>query len=100
MRKSLGLAFASGETQGVPLHAAQFVAYKLIEEGWKLADTTVLIRNVDGDAEGLPKNLSWRARTRPIREGGSRHSADFHPRALGPGKFGVARQLQNDSGYP
>ncbi len=61
MRKDLGLALAGGETQGVPLDAAQLVADKLdklIDEGWELADTMALIRNVDPDAEGLPKNWS------------------------------------------
>lgn len=61
MRKDLGLALAGGETQGVPLDAAQLVADKLdklIAEGWELADTMALIRNVDPDAEGLPKNWS------------------------------------------
>ncbi|OFL68540.1 MULTISPECIES: 3-hydroxyisobutyrate dehydrogenase [unclassified Brevibacterium] len=61
MRKDLGLALAGGETQGVPLDAAQLVADKLdklIDDGWELADTMALIRNVDPDAEGLPKNWS------------------------------------------
>ncbi|HJH12069.1 MAG TPA: 3-hydroxyisobutyrate dehydrogenase [Brevibacterium ravenspurgense] len=61
MRKDLGLALAGGETQGVPLDAAQLVADKLdklIDEGWELADTMALIRNVDPEAEGLPKNFS------------------------------------------
>lgn len=61
MRKDLGLALAGGESQGVPLDAAQLVADKLdklIDEGWELADTMALIRNVDPEAEGLPKNFS------------------------------------------
>lgn len=61
MRKDLGLALAGGETQGVPLDAAQLVADKLdklIDEGWELADTMALIRNIDPEAEGLPKNFS------------------------------------------
>lgn len=60
MRKDLGLALAGGESQGVPLDAAQLVADKLdklIDEGWELADTMALIRNIDPEAEGLPKNL-------------------------------------------
>lgn len=61
MRKDLGLALAGGESQGVRLDAAQLVADKLdklIDEGWELADTMALIRNVDPEAEGLPKNFS------------------------------------------
>lgn len=61
MRKDLGLALAGGESQGVPLDAAQLVADKLdklIDEGWELADTMALIRNIDPEAEGLPKNFS------------------------------------------
>lgn len=61
MRKDLGLALAGGESQGVPLDAAQLVADKLdklIDEGWELADTMALIRNIDSEAEGLPKNFS------------------------------------------
>ncbi len=61
MRKDLGLALAGGESQGVPLDAAQLVADKLdklIDEGWELADTMALIRNVDPEAEGLPKSFS------------------------------------------
>ena len=61
MRKDLGLALAGGETQGVRLDAAQLVADKLdklIDEGWELADTMALIRNIDPEAEGLPKNFS------------------------------------------
>lgn len=60
MRKDLGLALAGGESQGVPLDAAQLVADKLdklIDEGWELADTMALIRNVDPEAEGLPKSF-------------------------------------------
>ena len=61
MRKDLGLALAGGESQGVRLDAAQLVADKLdklIDEGWELADTMALIRNIDPEAEGLPKNFS------------------------------------------
>ena len=61
MRKDLGLALAGGESQGVPLDAAQLVADKLdklIDEGWEPADTMALIRNIDPEAEGLPKNFS------------------------------------------
>lgn len=61
MRKDVGLALAGGESQGVPLDAAQLVADKLdklIEDGWERADTSALIRNVDPKADGLPEEWS------------------------------------------
>ncbi|WP_019159694.1 3-hydroxyisobutyrate dehydrogenase [Brevibacterium senegalense] len=57
MHKDVGLALAGGESQGVDLPAATLVHEKLqqlIDDGWGDADTSILIRNIDKNAKGLP----------------------------------------------
>jgi 3-hydroxyisobutyrate dehydrogenase len=57
MHKDVGLALAGGESQGVDLPAATLVHEKLqqlIDDGWGDADTSILIRNIDENAKGLP----------------------------------------------
>ena len=57
MHKDMGLALAGAETQGVDLPAATLVYEKLqqlIDDGWGDADTSILIRNIDKNAKGLP----------------------------------------------
>lgn len=57
MHKDLGLALAGAQTQGVDLPAASLVHEKLqqlIDDGWGDHDTSILIRNVDENAQGLP----------------------------------------------
>lgn len=58
MHKDLGLALAGAESQGVELPAASLVHEKLqqlIDDGWGDYDTSILIRNVDAESPGLPK---------------------------------------------
>ena len=58
MHKDVGLALAGAETQGVDLPAATLVhaqLQKLIDEDLGGLDTTALIKNIDPNAEGLPK---------------------------------------------
>ena len=57
MHKDVGLALAGAKTQGVDLPAATLVYEKLqqlIDDGWGDADTSILIRNIDENAKGLP----------------------------------------------
>lgn len=57
MHKDLGLALAGAETQELDLPAASLVyekLQKLIDDGWGGFDTSILIRNIDADAQGLP----------------------------------------------
>lgn len=58
MHKDVGLALAGAETQGVDLPAAALVhaqLQKLIDEDLGGLDTSALIKNIDPNAEGLPK---------------------------------------------
>ena len=58
MHKDVGLALAGAETQGVDLPAATLVhaqLQKLIDEDLGGLDTSALIKNIDPNAEGLPK---------------------------------------------
>lgn len=58
MHKDVGLALAGAETQGVDLPAASLVhaqLQKLMDEDLGGLDTTALIKNIDPNAEGLPK---------------------------------------------
>jgi 3-hydroxyisobutyrate dehydrogenase len=58
MHKDVGLALAGGETQGVPLPAATLVhaqLQKLMDDDLGGLDTSALVRNIDPNAEGLPK---------------------------------------------
>lgn len=58
MHKDVGLALAGAETQGVDLPAATLVhaqLQKLMDEDLGGLDTSALIKNIDPNAEGLPK---------------------------------------------
>ena len=58
MHKDVGLALAGAETQGVDPPAAALVhaqLQKLMDEDLGGLDTTALIKNIDPNAEGLPK---------------------------------------------
>ncbi len=59
MHKDVGLALAGAESQGVDLPAASLVyaqLQKLVDEGLEGLDTTAIIRNIDPEAAGLPKD--------------------------------------------
>ena len=58
MHKDVGLALAGAETQGVDLPAAALVhaqLQKLVDDDLGSLDTSALIKNIDPNAEGLPK---------------------------------------------
>ncbi|MCI4012291.1 3-hydroxyisobutyrate dehydrogenase [Brevibacterium sp. ZH18] len=58
MHKDVGLALAGADTQGLDLPAAKLVhaqLQKLIDEGLEGLDTSALIKNIDPNAQGLPK---------------------------------------------
>ncbi|MCQ9369272.1 3-hydroxyisobutyrate dehydrogenase [Brevibacterium sp. 50QC2O2] len=59
MHKDVGLALAGAQEAGIDLPAATLVhenLSKLIEEGLGNKDTTILIKQIDPNAEGLPQD--------------------------------------------